>query len=193
MAEILSPIQPEDNGLAFNDLEIIFIKKLFAGNDKMLMALRNHLLQFELTDEDNGLLKTLSPDALQFLRDRVFVPRANRTSKLQRIGDAWGSLQISNMGVDEAYPHLLAREAQIAYYNQMIDLLEGKETKGMNLDECVTDIAKKSPIEAYVNFVTRNTILLQTDFHINLLKTFAGRENESVEDVKKRLKKDSAE
>lgn len=193
MAEILSPIQPEDNGLAFNDLEIALIKKLFAGNDKMLMALRNYMLQFELTEEEQALMNGLTPDAINFLRNRVFVPKANRTNRLQKIGDAWGSLQISSMGVEEAYPHLLARENQIAYYNQQLDILEGKAEKTMTLDSCVKDVSHMSPIEAYTNFIVRNTILIQTDYHINLLKTFAGREEETVEDVKKRLSKDSAE
>lgn len=194
MAEILSPIQPKDNGLAFNDLEISLIKKLFAGNDKMLMAVRNHMLQFELTEEEKGLLSTLSPDAIQFLRDRVFVPRANRLSKLQKIGDAWGSLQVNNMGAEEAYLHFLAREGQIAFYNQQLDMLNGDvPTKTIKLNDYVSDISNKTPQDAYVGFVIRNTILLQTDYHMNLLKTFAGRDDESVEEVKKRLSKDSAE
>lgn len=191
MAEILSPIQPEDNGLAFNDLEIALIKKLFS-NEKMLMAVRNHMLQFDLTDEEQGLLSTLTPDALQFLRNRVFVPRADRNSKLQRISDCWGSLQVSNMGADEAFLHLQAREEQIAFYNERLDVLEGKP-EVRKLWDYVSNITGKTPAEAYVGFVVRNTILLQTDFHMNLLKTFAGREDESVEELKNRLRKDSAE
>lgn len=195
MAEILSPIQPEDNGLAFSDVEIGIIKKLFSGNDKMLMALRNFMLQFEVTQDELAMLASLSPSEINFLRNKVFIPRANRESKLQKISDVWGSLQISNMGVSEAYPHLLAREQQITYYSQRLDALEGKNSteSQFSLNKCVENIEDKDPIEAYVGFVVRNTILLQTDFHINLLRTFAGRKEETVEEIKKRLGKDSAE
>lgn len=195
MAEdILSPIQPEDNGLAFTDPEIRLIKKLFASNDAMLMAIRNHMLQFPLSENEQGLLKTLDEEAITFLRDRVFLPRANKTSKLGKIGDVWGSVGVKDMSPDEAYPHFLAREKQIAYYAQQLLSLDQRPTVAeYYLSDMVANIASKEPLQVFVDFAVRNTILIQTDYHLNLLKTFAGQKEETPEEAKKRLQANSAE
>jgi hypothetical protein len=184
----------QDNKLAYTDGEITLIKKLFAGNDALLMAIRNHMLQFGTTDEEKKVLSTLGEPEIALLT-KVFAPRANRENSLGKIGDIWGSIDTRGMSPDQAYPHYLSRELVVEYITQQLGSLgKTKDYIGTITLESMVErpFGKRDPLDLFVGVNSRNTLFVHIDHHLNLLKIFAGKEEESVEDAKKRLLADSS-
>lgn len=64
---------------------------------------------------------------------------------------------------------------------------------GQNLDLWMTlDLASQSPEEALINIKARNTVIQHVEMCLMQLKALAGSKDETVEQTKERLKKDSA-
>lgn len=184
----------QDNKLAFTDGEITLIKKLFAGNDALLMAIRNHLLQFGTTEEEEKQLALLGEDAKALLA-KSLAPRANRDNSLGKIGDIWGSIDTRGLSPEQAYPHYLIREKVVNYLTQQLDTMGNTivPVYEMVLESFAQPpFEDKSPLDVFVGINARNTLFVHVDHHLNLLRIFAGQKEESVEDAKKRLLADSA-
>lgn len=162
--------------LAFTEKEIEKLKVLFAGNDIGILAVRNHMLQFELTAEDKSFLSILTDDDVAFLK-RMFIPIANRESKFGVISDSMNSLDVSGMDAPKAFLHMKARAKVLAYLRQQLDAIKNPGTKiEITLDglAAVDNLASNDGDTAYINYEARRTLLTMVDFTLNQLRGFAG-------------------
>ena len=175
---------------AFSDVEIALIKGLFTENETVVNAVRNHFLQFEKTAEHGAALAMLTKEHKAFLR-KLFVPMANASQGIQRISDAWGSIETNN-GAEQTYPVALAREWQLDYMEQQLKLLDGIGEEKMTLASLVARPLPRNPQEVFINIHSRKSIFILVDQQLALVLMFAGHKDESIDDMKKRLQKDSS-
>lgn len=177
--------------MRYTDAELSLIKASFAENDELLRTIRKVFLQMDLTMSDVALLGTLSgkKELLAVIR-KAFLPTLDENAPFHQMVDLWMTLGISDKTPETAYPHILAREKLIDYLDQQLKVLEGDRKETIKFKKLHL-LDKKSPIEAFADLVVRNTIIGHTEMQCQQFSLLAGMKDESVEDTKKRLMKDS--
>lgn len=181
----------------FSDAEISLIKNTFAGeNEENLYLIRNVLLQFPLSKEERVRLKAIMTDEVyKVVKKRIF-PEIDPEVPLFNLSDMYQTLSqdLQKHGVEEMAPLFDAKMLEIDYLRQQFEILKDPETvliDGIFLDR-LAELKNKPYVQKYVDTTARNYILAHVDTMINHLKVLAGQKDESVDDIKKRLTRDSS-
>jgi hypothetical protein len=177
--------------MRYTDAELSLIKASFADNDELLKTIRRVFLQMDLTMSDVELLGNLTQkkELLSVIR-KAFLPVLDGNAPFHQVVDLWMTLGISDKTPDSAYPHILAREKLISYLDQQLKVLEGERAEKIKFSK-LCKIEKKDPVEIFSDLIVRNTILGHTEMQLAQFSLLAGMKDETVEDTKKRLMKDS--
>lgn len=182
--------------LMFTDTELSQIKGIFAENDEYLYAVRKVLLQFPMTKEERALVQTVTtPEVYALLKKRIH-PEIDPEAPLFQLADHYQSLtsELSAKGVEEMAPRLEAKQLEIDYLDQQFEALRDLENAPNPV--IILDYLKRIkdvPAEkAYIGNMARNFIFSWVDSSLNFLKTIAGKKQETVEEQKKRLERDSS-
>lgn len=170
--------------MRYSDAELGVIKNTFADRDDLLKKLRAFFL-------DKGDKVELSEEALKVVR-KTFLPEIEIDAPLHQIVDLYLTLDIKNKTPDETRDMVLSREILIKYFNERLVNLEGKEVKNtLDLDE-LKKVEGKSPEEISIDMNARNTIIFHLEQCLMQLKILAGSKEETPEQTKERLQKDSS-
>lgn len=181
--------------LMFSDVELEVIKKTFANNEDLLFAVRKVLLQGELTEEEKKMIKAfITPEAMGVIRKRI-LPEIDLESPFGQIGNLLFTLQdhLKVKGVEEMTPLFEAKSVEIHYLNQQLEILadiDGKIIPTVRLKDLAT-FDGKEPSRLYADITAYNFILGYVDPMLLHLKTMAGQKTETIEEVKKRIQRDS--
>ncbi len=175
--------------MRFTDEELRIIKNTFAENDDALKRIRKVMLQIPLNTLDLSVLELVKKESVLKILRKSFLPTLDPDAPINQVVDLWMTVQIAEKTPDEAYPHLKAREKVICYIKQQQEVLEGSRKEKIKFNELV-DI-DKIPFDAYVDLVARNTIISHVEMQLTTLKILAGLKDETVEEMKERLQKDS--
>lgn len=178
--------------MRFSDSELSLIKNTFSDNEPLLKAIRKVFLQIDLSDSEEKMIDEISKNKsiLELLR-KTFLPEIDGDAPIHQVIDLWMTLEIKDKDVDTVYHSALAREKLITYLEETLRVLEGKRVKDCIDFDTLTDITK-DPLSVYVNLIVRNTILAHTEMQLNQLSVLAGTKDETVEETKERLFKNSA-
>lgn len=169
---------------AFNDQDLETIKSLFADNDATVRAIRNHYLLFPKSSEDAAILNMLTPKQKDFL-SRLFLPIASSDNPIGRISDAWGTIN-TELGLG-AVPFIKARHRTLKYLKERNDSLFGNGESTLTLD-----VVEADDMESFVMVETRRVVFHLIDQQLRTCVALAGKKEESVEETKERLLKDSS-
>lgn len=192
-------INPEQK-MRFTDHELSLIKVMFAEKDEFLYALRKVLLQFEPTEHEAQVIKKgLNDDAMGLIK-KVFCPTIDPEAPIFQLTDIAVGLgaDIRDKHIELAEPYIKAKALEIDYINQQVAVIEGiyrgKEVKNsISLKELANLKVTKTNIEQlYVNITARNYLLSFIDSNIQQVKFLAGLREETVEQTKERLLKNSS-
>lgn len=181
--------------MRFNNAELSLVKGLFAGNEDLLYALRKVLLQFSISEKEEIMLKGAINDTTFALIKKFFSPNLDPESPLFQMTDMYLGLgsEIKALDPVNAWPFIRAKELEIAYINQQMDVLENvseaKKPKIVLAD--LTKVTKVTEEDAWVNISARNFILSFVDSNVHQIKVLAGSQEETVEQTMERLKKNS--
>ena len=184
----------------FNDKELSLIKNTFADNDELIYTIRKVLLQFPITEaEEKLLLTSISPEVYAVIKKRVY-PDVDPEAPMFQIADMYQSLTqpMNGKGVEEMAPLFDAKELEIDYLEQQFGVLKdisthsvGDKTVKIKLDD-LKILKGKDAYTRYVHTMARNYLLTHVDSFLNHLKVLAGQKNETVDQAKKRLERDSS-
>lgn len=178
--------------MRFSDSELEIIKSIFSENDAILIALRKVFLQFPLSvDESKLILNNFfgKDEVIKVLR-KAYLPELDPDAPLHQLIDLWMTVDIKDKEPEKAINQLVARDIVIKYLDQQLNLLANPQSK--------IDIKLSSLIEigeareTYSNFIARNTIIQHTEMQLSMLNTLAGYKEETLENTKARLLKDSS-
>lgn len=181
--------------MRFTDEELSLIKNTFADNDGLLKALRKHFLQLELNNEDKSLLKnfiTSKKDVIAVIR-KQFLPTIDGEAPLHQVIDLWMTVAIKEKTPEQAYPLLVSRAKLIDFLDQRLLELEGKKI----LDSKLVSLKalgwnqNKIPINAYCDLMARNIAIEHTELQLSQFLVLGGLKEETVEQTKERLFKNS--
>lgn len=176
----------------YNDKELELIKNTFSENEDLLYAIRNVLLQFPLSDLDKQNLKLLNDDVVAVIKKRIF-PQIDSEAPLTQLSDMYQTLNedLKTKSIEEMDLLFEAKILEVDYLTQQFSILRGLNVEEViKLDELANLKGKNSSLR-FIHTKARNFLLPFVDSMLMLLKNIAGSKNETVEETKKRLDRNS--
>jgi hypothetical protein len=184
----------EKRSMRYDDKELELVKLSFAENDELLIAIRKVFLQLPTTALEQAILVNLktNEDLLKVIR-KTFLPTIDGDAPFNQVIDLWMTIELKNKEPKEAYLEITAREKLISYLEQQLKVLEGgvPSINDVQLNDLTKVLAKSKADEMLTNFVMRNTLIQHTEQQLHMFSILSGLKNETVEQTKERLKKDS--
>jgi hypothetical protein len=174
--------------MRYTDRELSLIQSTFRNNEKLLQLLRKVFLQETLTKEDiNGLDFISNSAELLFLMKKTYAPEIDIEAPLGQVMDLWNTVDTKEKGEDEVYTALKVRARLIDLIKMGLQRLEKPKAKGVvSITDYEPDFTE-DPEQVYVGFSARNALITHTEFQLLQLQILAGKDEETVEQMKERL------
>ncbi len=177
----------------YTDKEYDLIAQLFADNEKLLMTLRKHFLQGEMTESEQSLIKGFAknPQAMELLR-KTLIPDINPEAPVGQLVDLWVSIDTKNKLCEDAHLEMKAKAIFEDYLYQQFDLLTGKSADNIRLEDLIYNELKDSET-AFIDLQARNTLLVHIDglFHFLMRTAVQTATKLTPEEMSEKLKADS--
>lgn len=184
--------QKKEQTMRYSDEELSLIKSAFADNQELLFAVRKHFLQMPLDAIDQDLLKVFKESApLMKLMRKSYLPELEADAPINQEVDLWMTIDIKDKLPQQAWPLICSRADLITYLDEQLRRLAGEDIKPTITFESLSQIKSDNPDSTYVNLLTRNTIIQHNEMQLFQMKVLGGMKNETVEQTKERLSKDS--
>jgi hypothetical protein len=175
----------------YSDAEMSLIKNTFAENDALVNAIRKVLFQLELTVEEQSIISmAFTSEELHKLVSKAFLPQITADVPLLQIMDMWLSIDLKGHNAVTAYAQIKARELVIKYFEQQVTALRSEVKKDIAFSKLIDTSLDEEKL--YINVIARNTIAMHIDSQLFHLVNIAGMKEETVEQTKERLAKNSA-
>lgn len=184
-----------DQIFVFTDEEFALAKAMWGENDDSLFLIRKALLQFPMTKDEQIVLKEIMTPAVWALVKKRIHPDLDPDAPLTEVGDIYQTLtpDLRAKGVQEMEPLFAAKQLELEYLDQQFEYL--KDINSGLVQRIVLDDLKilkgKTAFQQYVDTTARNFLLGHVGTMLSHLKTIAGVKNETPEETKARLKRDS--
>jgi len=183
----------KDQQLMFNKEELSLLKNTFADNDVLLYTIRKVLLQFPLTEVEKGLIKQTVNDAVYNVLKKRILPDISPMFPIGQLPSILNTLndQLKVNNAREMDDHFRAKKLEIDYLKQQFAVLKDFDApQPLKLAEMgvLTDDYETN----FVNISAYLFILGYVDPQLNFIRSLAGAKDESPEDQKKRLTRDSS-
>lgn len=184
--------------MRYTDGELSLIKNTFAENDEILIAIRNYLLQLDLSPAEMELMNIIkNNNDLVSLLKKSLVPELDPKAPMNQIVDLYMNIDTKDSDPEKAYLFTIARDIVQDYLTQRLECLSGKI---LNENEIIISHLRsakgKTMEESFTQLSARNAIIAHIDGRIMEFKNLSGLKNETVEETVARLtekaRKDSA-
>ncbi len=184
--------------MRFNDAELSIIKNTFVENEELMKAMRKVFLQMPLTIFDTSILTGAfkGKKELIALMNKTFNPVLDPDAPFHQLIDLWMSVDVKDKSISDLMPIFKGRELLIDILAQQLTALEsianGKDVKFKIKLSDLTNIKGKETEEIYSNIIARNTLINHVETQLTQILLLAGQKEETVEQTKTRLIKNSA-
>ena len=184
----------------FNSEELSVIKNTFAENEQLLYTVRKLFLQFELTDEEIAHLKSaITPAVVEVLKKRI-LPDLSPEYPLGQIPSMMTTLteQLKSRDASEMAAHFEAKILEDRYLRQQFAELERviSDGKKSELPPIVLtelgDLEGKDAHEQFVDMTAYLFLLGYIDPMFILIRSIAGDKEETIEQQKQRMTRNSS-
>lgn len=176
----------------YDDKELSLIKNTFSDNLSVLKLLRKVFLQAKLSKEDINKLSKISDSAdLLFLLKKTYAPEIEVDAPLGQVVDLWLTIDTKGLSPNDVNLALKVRSRLKELISLGLQRLEKPKEKGVvEIVDYTPDFSMNSE-DLYVEYTARNALISHTEFQLNQLNILAGEKQESVEETKMRLLKNS--
>lgn len=179
----------------FNDAELRLIKVTFADNEALIYSIRKILLQFPLTPAEKALVQqAMTPEVFAIVKKRIY-PDLDPDAPLTQISD-YRAIVTTDLKTKPSDEH----QWIVDVMQVCMDYLEGRMQQLQNLDRDekydvhLADLRAMNANDAYTKRVYLKAyldILGYVDPQLNHLRVIAGMKEETPEEQKKRLTRES--
>ena len=187
-------MQPEkDQYFIFSVGELSLLKNTFAENDELLYAIRNVLLQFQLSDGQRATLSVgLTPELIAVLKKRI-IPDIGPSFPIGQLPSILTTLteNLKVLSPDEMSVYFAAKQLEIDYINQQFKELETGEKGTIQLSD-MGKLEGKSSEEQFIDMTAYLFLLGYIDPMLAMIRNLAGTKEETPEQQKKQLTRDSS-
>lgn len=180
----------KDQQMRISDEEISLLKNTFAENDALLKSMRKAFLHLPMKPDEAEYVASLfkGNEALQKVVQRLFLPTLESDVPLGQQIDLWMTVNVADKLPEIAHLQMKARASLISLLQEGLQSLVAPFESGI-----ITDFNLKGDEEDdYVWLLARNTLITHVEQQLLQIKILAGRKDETVEQTKERLKKDSS-
>lgn len=178
--------------MRYNDSELQIIKGIFAENDNLLKAIRKVMLQIELDAVELATLTEFRKANSFAVIKKALLPEIVGDEPFSQMIDLFMTIKVVDKHPEEAFYHIKARDNLIKYIRQQLEVLKGENENPEIKFSSLTEIEGKRDGEIFVNLITRNTLIEHTEMQLQILKLLAGKKEETIEQTKERLSKNSS-
>jgi len=177
-----------DRKMRVSDVEIAILNGLFADNEDLLIAIRN--VFFDIASEQE---KKFVEDAFAGKKEKLalmrkmFLPELAPEIPLGQTIDLWRTLDIKDKDDHEFAGQMFATQILSAGLEQSLKLLEDPNLQPVDL------VINPKKLEKYTKpeLLARNNFISHIEGVLMQMKVLAGMKNETPEQIKERLAKDS--
>jgi hypothetical protein len=177
--------------MRFSDSELLVLKYTFAESDELLFTIRKVFLQFELDEDEQKAIKSLSPELLAVIKKEM-IPELDPNVPLFQMQDIFNIVNFQEADVNKIDMEIRARMIQKEYLEQQYEvLIQANVEEKIKLKDLLP--AKDKPMaNAIINLSARNMIVKHIDTQLHVFKVLAGQKDETVSETKDRLQRDSS-
>lgn len=177
------------------DIEIGLLKSVFADNDDLLRLVKNLFFGLELNqDEKNLILLTFKADDIRLLMSKRFIPEIAKETPIGQTVDMWTGIQVKEKPEPVIYQLVATRAKSLAMLKVALNLLVNPDGVRPNLNfdpELSTGDLATLDNALQINLAARNEFISFVETQLIMIKAIAGIKEETVEQAKTRLTKDS--
>jgi len=189
--ETIKKVNPEapvmKDRLTREDKDII--RGAFRDEWVTLTIIRDLFFGFKLSEWEKSVVTSMKPEVKRVLR-KVIIPSLSRENPIgsSNSSDLWSSVNILEATPEQQKQRLAARYILLQMLEQAFGLLDepSKEPVDFSVDFSVD---KQTPID---RIIARNTFINYIEQQLVLLNVLAYSKQETPEEKKERIKKDSA-
>lgn len=167
------------------------LKAVFKDNDHLLKTVRALFFGLELTADEIKLIKnTFSSKTLMKVMWDRFLPSLSKDAPIGQMGDRYLGIEAMISGVhrDTVKQVIEYKQQSHILMEQALELLEDPTGEKINL-EYDFDI----PDEVGSRMLARNQYIRHVESQLSLIKVITDMKDETVEQAKERLKKNSSQ
>ncbi len=182
----------------FTTAELSLLKNTFAENEDLLKSMRKVFLQLPLGVADKERIAGAFKDKQSVLDviTKTFLPTLDGEAPIHQLIDLFLTVKLEEKSADQAFPIVIARTKLVQLLEQQLKVLSavanGQEFETeINLADLLK-INEKNAIEIYADLTCRNTMIGHTDMMLSQINLLAGLKDETIEQTRERLSKDSS-
>jgi len=176
--------------MRYSDEELALIKRTFADNYELLMAIRKVMLQMTLSGSELAMLLVFKQDDIFNVVSKTLLPELDGDLPFNQNVDLFMMINIENKSNDEALIQISSQDRMIKYFKQQLQSLRGKNDEKIKFED-FSILEGKNQDNAIADIIARNKIVGYTESNLNQLLILAGQKEETVEETVERLKKNS--
>lgn len=180
-----------DKGTPQADKDMEMIKAHFAENDELLHLMRRLFFGDELSKEEKDAIKSTfkNKELIETVRRKVYGLK-NFAIPIGHFTDFWLGTEKQVFGAhrDTIEQVMKSKEIVFQMFDKAFRLLENPDGEKVSVD-ILMDTAI-DPLQ--INLLARNSYMEAIETSLIMIKTIAGKKDETVEETVKRLQKDSA-
>lgn len=177
-----------DKKMRVSDVEIALLNGLFADNEGLLIAIRNVFFGIASKEEKQFVEDAFSgkKEALKLMR-KMFLPEIAPEIPLGQTIDLWRTLDIKDKDDHEFLGQMVATDILIKGIETSLRLLEDSNLDGVDL------VINPKKIDKYTKpeIIARNNFVSHIEGVLLQMKILAGMKNETPEQIKERIAKNS--
>lgn len=177
----------------FDDKELSIIKNTFRDNEDALKLLRKIFLQLPLSALDEAVyINTFKgkEDLMKILR-KTYLPQLDGDAPFSQVIDLWMTVDLKEKNLEEAMLIFKSRQLLIEYVEQQLNKIENFDTdEAIKLSDMIA-FQDKMPDSAFIDLITRNTIIWHTEQQILMYNLMASQVEEDEATIKEKNAKNS--
>lgn len=181
--------------LMYNDRELLLIKSTFAENEDLLKAVRKLMFGAEVSLKEIESIKSAfsDPDVIDAVRHKVYGLN-NLETPIGQLSDFWmgAETQIFGASKDQIYQAVAVKEKVLGMFEKAFALLTNPDGEKVDLKvKSVLNVPVTEIDPLQIDLIARNLFMKAIDSGLFAIMTIAGKKDETLEDVLKRLSKNS--
>jgi len=182
----------EENKINVNEEEISLIQSIFKNNEALLKAIRALFFGLKINSEEKEIIKsTFTNSKIKNIFWKRFYPTLDRNTPIGQVQDVWMGAEQMVFGQQEntIYQAVNYKDLSLAYTKQALELLDNPDGKPLDLNY---DPKLNVNDKLGIRLLARNQFIRHVEQQLLFLKLISDQKETTLEELKNKLKKDSA-
>lgn len=174
----------------FDDAEYGIMKSLFKDTDELLYLIRKIFLFGGLSENEVKQAEVFKKDDVFNVLKKVFIPEIIETDPYNNVMDTWLTLDLKDKMPEEIEVNIQARQRTNKMMDEAVDRLKNPPTEKITVLEFIVE--QHEDDENHTALLARNNFISGVSYQLSNLKIMSKKQNDTNEEILKKLKKNSS-